>query len=146
MNAHASINRIFRLIWNEALNAWIPVSEIIRGRGKRSGRRAAALAALPMALGLGAAMAAHGAGVAPAATSSVPSATQLPTGGAVIAGSASIVPGSVPGTAVLNINQSSQRAIIDWNTFNLGSAAQVNFNQVNSSAATLNRVLDSNAS
>ena len=160
MNAHASINRIFRLIWNEALGAWVPVSEISRGRGKRSGRAAAVLAPLLASLSLSVpahagapavgkptAVVAPTAAVAPAA--GVPTAvvaplpTQLPTGGTVVAGSASISPGS---TAVLNIDQTSQRAVIDWNTFNVGSAAQVNFEQPNSNSATLNEVLDSNPS
>jgi filamentous hemagglutinin family protein len=144
MNAHASINRIFRVIWNEALGSWLPVSEISRSRGNRSGRAAAVRAPLAAALALVLGVPAQAAGVA--SGSAVPSPNQLPTGGTVVAGSATIAPGTAPGTSVLNIDQSSQRAVIDWNTFNLGSAAQVNFEQVNSSAATLNRVLDSNAS
>ena len=41
---------------------------------------------------------------------------------------------------VLNINQSSQRAVINWNSFNVGSKATVNFNQPSATASTLNRV------
>jgi filamentous hemagglutinin family protein len=180
MNAHASINRIFRVIWSEALGAWIPVSEISRSRGKGGRRSAAVLAPLAAALLLGSP--AHAARFVlgtepmpvPAAktpqprlpiaravtvarapvptlptlrvTSAEPAANQLPTGGNVVAGSATIVTGSTPGVAVLDVDQSTQRAVIDWKTFNLGSAAQVNFNQPGSSSATLNRVLDSNAS
>ena len=33
------MNRIFRLIWNESLNAYVPAAETARGRGKRSTRR-----------------------------------------------------------------------------------------------------------
>ena len=68
--------------------------------------------------------------------------TQLPTGGKVVAGQASLVQSG----AALNVNQTSQRAAVDWNTFNVGKDAQVNFNQPSSSAVTLNRVLDTNAS
>ena len=50
MNKHGSINRIFRLIFNEALGAWIPVAETARGRGKRSRRAATLLAPLIAAL------------------------------------------------------------------------------------------------
>jgi filamentous hemagglutinin family protein len=180
MNAHASINRMFRVIWNEAMGSWIPVSEIARSRGKRSGRSAAVLAPLAAALLL--ASPAHaarpGLGTEPTPTATVkipvprlasprvataapapvatlptarvtttePAPGQLPTGGNVVAGAASIAAGSAPGVAVLDVDQSTQRAVIDWSTFNLGSAAQVIFNQPGSSSATLNRVLDTNAS
>lgn len=40
----------------------------------------------------------------------------------------------------MNINQSSQRAVINWSSFDVGSKATVNFNQPNSQAATLNYV------
>ena len=46
----------------------------------------------------------------------------------------------------LNINQSSQQAIISWNSFNVGSAAKVNFNQPSASATALNKIFDSNPS
>ena len=62
--------------------------------------------------------------------------TTLPTGGTVTSGSAAIAQTG----NTLNINQSSQQAIINWSTFNVGSSATVNFNQPNSSSSTLNRV------
>ncbi len=70
------------------------------------------------------------------------SATQLPQGGKVAAGTASI---SQSGNN-LHINQSSNRAVLDWNSFNVGAKAQVNFAQPSASAVTLNRVLDTQAS
>ncbi len=79
-------------------------------------------------------------GLAQAQTAPAPA--QLPQGGKVVAGSASI---SSSGNT-LTVQQSSQRAAVDWNTFNVGSGAQVNFNQPNAAAVTLNRVLDSNPS
>jgi fibronectin-binding autotransporter adhesin len=93
-------------------------------------------------------------GVSPSAVRApnavVPSNTapnQLPTGGKVVAGQATLVPGGNPSdSAVLNVDQTTQRAVINWNTFNLGSAAEVNFNQPGAASATLNRVLDSNPS
>ncbi len=71
-----------------------------------------------------------------------PPPTQLPQSGKVAAGSASI---SSAGST-LTVQQNSARAIIDWKSFNLGSQAQVNFNQPSAAALTLNRVLDSNPS
>ena len=67
---------------------------------------------------------------------------QLPTGGKVVSGTTSIQ--SVGN--VMNINQSSQRSAINWNTFNVGSGAKVNFIQPSASSVTLNRVLDTNGS
>src|ERR1700761_4458887 len=134
MSSHASMNRIFRLVWNEVLGVWVAVAENARGRGKRSVRATALLAPLLAALGLS--MQAHAGSPGP-----IPAPTQLPTGGAVAAGSANIQAGA-NGGAVLDVDQTSQRAVINWNTFNVGSAATVNFNQPNANSTTLNRVLD----
>ena len=60
----------------------------------------------------------------------------LPTGGVLAAGAANIAQSG----NTLNIQQSSQNAVINWNSFNVGSQAQVNFIQPNAQAATLNRV------
>ena len=152
MNKHGSLNRVFRLIFNEALGAWIPVAETARARGKRS-RRAAALlmspliAALSPSLPLEAAgLPAPGSQVTAVASPAPPTPTTLPTGGTVVAGSATLTKTGTPGSAVLDVDQTSQRAIIDWNTFNVGSAAQVNFVQPNAGAATLNEVMSANPS
>ena len=65
-----------------------------------------------------------------------PAADALPTGGQVAAGQATI---SQAGNS-MNINQTSQRAVVNWNSFDVGSNATVNFNQPNANSATLNRV------
>lgn len=44
------------------------------------------------------------------------------------------------------INQSTDQGIINWGTFNIGSAASVRFNQPNASASTLNRVVGNEVS
>jgi len=75
------------------------------------------------------------------------SATALPTNGQVAAGSAAIVQDNTNASApVLNVNQTSQRAVVNWNTFDVGSAATVNFNQANAQSSTLNRVSSPDAS
>ncbi len=71
-----------------------------------------------------------------------PALAQSPTGGSVVTGTASI---SQAGS-VTNINQSSQKAIINWQGFSVGAQNTVNFNQPNSSAATLNRVIGNETS
>jgi filamentous hemagglutinin family protein len=59
-----------------------------------------------------------------------------PTGGTVVEGSAGI---SQVGTTT-NINQSSNKAIINWQGFSIAPRETVNFNQPSSASATLNRV------
>jgi filamentous hemagglutinin family protein len=70
-----------------------------------------------------------------------PANLQLPSGGQVVAGSASI---SQSGAA-LTVQQNSQRAALDWQTFNIGSQASVHFEQPVGGVA-LNRIADTNAS
>ncbi|MDR3522464.1 MAG: filamentous hemagglutinin N-terminal domain-containing protein, partial [Acidocella sp.] len=60
-----------------------------------------------------------------------------PTGGVVAGGSASIT--QAPN--LTTIDQTSQKTIIDWQTFNVGSAATVDFVQPSSNAVALNRVI-----
>ncbi len=61
----------------------------------------------------------------------------LPTGGQVVQGSASIAQSG----AQMDINQSSQRAVINWQGFDVGANAKVHIVQPNESAALLNRVV-----
>ena len=60
----------------------------------------------------------------------------LPTGAAVAAGSATIASN---GTAT-TISQSSQNAVINWQSFSVGAGNTVAFNLANAGGATLNRV------
>ncbi|MDD2860826.1 MAG: filamentous hemagglutinin N-terminal domain-containing protein, partial [Acidiphilium sp.] len=65
-----------------------------------------------------------------------------PQGGQVVGGQASITqaPGSV------TIHQSSARAAINWQSFNVGAGAKVTFDQPNAQAIALNRVISNNPS
>ena len=47
MNRHATLNRFYRLVWNDRLATYVAVAETAKGRGKRS-VRAGALAAVFM--------------------------------------------------------------------------------------------------
>ena len=64
----------------------------------------------------------------------------LPTGGQVVAGSATLTNGA----SAVTVDQSSARAIVDWQTFSIGAGGKVNFN--NGTGATLNRVTGGNLS
>lgn len=61
---------------------------------------------------------------------------QLPSNGVVAAGQAAI---AQQGNQ-MTVNQSSQSAVIDWQSFNIGADAGVTFAQPNANAVALNRV------
>lgn len=122
MNRHASMNRIYRLIWNEAVGAYVPAAETARGRGKRTGR---ALSAAVLAL-----------------SATVTHAGPNPTGGLVTSGNGTI---TQSGSTTI-IQQSSQNLSLSWQTFNIAPQQTVDFVQPNSTAIAVNRVLGTNGS
>jgi filamentous hemagglutinin family protein len=69
-------------------------------------------------------------------------ANTTPQGGQVVGGQASIA--QAPGA--VTITQSSARTAINWQSFNVGSAATVMFKQPNAQAIALNRVISNNPS
>ena len=129
------MNHIYRLVWNAITACWVAVCETAKGRGKGSLKGAvkrgsvnAATAASLLAV------------LTPLAQAQL-TANTLPTGSQVVQGSASVsAPAVIAGRNTLNINQQSQQAILNWNTFNIGSNGTVNFQQPNASAVALNRV------
>jgi filamentous hemagglutinin family protein len=65
-----------------------------------------------------------------------------PVGGQVDSGNASINQSGL----ITTINQTSQHANINWNSFNVGENETVNFVQPNSNSSTLNQIHDANPS
>ncbi|WP_162140552.1 filamentous hemagglutinin N-terminal domain-containing protein, partial [Elioraea tepidiphila] len=76
------------------------------------------------------------AGAAAAALAAAPALAQAPQGGTVAHGSAAISATA----AETRVHQSSNRAIIDWRSFDVGRDHRVAFDQPGAQAATLNRV------
>ncbi len=124
-----SLNRIYRLVWNESTGGYVAVAESARGRGKRGTVVAGALAAALAAL-------------APAALAAGPGAQALPQGGQVVSGQAALQESG----SRLDITQGSPRAAINWQQFNIGSAAQVHIQQPDASSVLLNRVVGADPS
>ncbi len=117
------MNKTYHSIWNEALGAWIAVSEIANGRGKRSSNRRKVLATGLLLC--------------------APSVWALPTGEQLVSGQATV---SNPNAGQMQINQSSQNAIINWQGFSINPNEAVNIQQPNAQAALLNRVVGADAS
>lgn len=70
------------------------------------------------------------------------SALAMPQGGVVSAGSAIITQGA----GLTTIRQGTDRASIDWGSFNVGAGERVDFKQPCANAITLNRIHDQNPS
>ena len=62
----------------------------------------------------------------------------LPTGGNIVSGNITI---STPEVGKMDVNQTSNQGIINWDTFNVGSSAAVHFNQPGIKSSVLNNVL-----
>src|SRR3954447_9470376 len=78
-----------------------------------------------------------------AALAAAHATAQVPTGGAVTAGSATI---SQPTAGSQLIDQSTGRAVIDWQSFSIGRGSSVTFRQPDAASVTLNRVVGGDAS
>ena len=130
---HANLNRRYRLVWNRVRQCWSVAPEIASGQGKAAAGASEPVQAdciLPLrelVVAIGCAF-------------SLPAlaldAGALPTGGTVVAGQASL---SQSGST-LTVNQSTDRAILEWQSFNIGKDAAVHFNQNSASSVALNRV------
>ena len=133
------MNHIYRIVWNTATACYQAVSESATGQGKGQGKSTvvqgtASCTANDWALtatAIGAAL----------CMLSLPSFAG-PAGGQVTAGSATI---TQAGSAT-TINQTSNRAAIDWTKFSVGANESVRFNQPSASALTLNRVTGTESS
>lgn len=117
------MNKVHRIVWSASRGAYVAVAEIVRSRSKSASGVCGALL-FGVLLSTGAEAQTNAAGA-------------LPSGGQVTAGQAVIATQG----SVMNVNQSSQRAAIHWQSFNIGRDATVNFQQPDASAVTLNRVV-----
>ena len=131
------MNRIFSVIWNHSLSAWVVASEHACRHGKRTSvgavqtpEQKGPLRALAVAIVLI---------LAPVGAF----AADLPTGGHVVLGSGQIL---TPDQQQMIINQSSNKLAIDWQSFNIGADKKVTFVQPGKDSVALNRVVGNDGS
>jgi filamentous hemagglutinin family protein len=116
MKHHGSMNRLYRLVWSRARNAWVAVAETARGPGKESGRKLIAAA-----LSLSAAF-----------------VQAAPMGGELASGTGSI---AQSGSTTI-VTQSSPNLSLTWKSFNIAPQETVSFRQPSASAIAVNRIFD----
>ena len=133
MHSHSSMNHPCDPARNKRPEGSVADPGTVRGKGKRPWRwaavgvQAAAVAALIWAASVQA---------------EPPAPTALPTGGQVAPWQATI---NQAGSR-MTIDQTTQKAVLNWQTFNIGQNAEVRFNQPGTSSVALNRVLSSDPS
>ena len=129
MKRHASMNRIFRLVWNQTLGIWVPVAENVKGRGKSiSGRK---LIAAALALSGGAFLSPFAMAGPVVAAPIVPDGrtqTHLAVNGAV--------------TAITTQTVSGANAFNSFSRFNVGNGQTVNLLLPGGTSNLLNLVRD----
>jgi len=127
------MNKVHRIIWNEALQMWTAVAENAKGHSKSSRSIASAKRRLTLAA-LVAGMVTGSAGLQ--------MAHAAPVGGQLASGLGSI---TQSGNAT-TINQSTQNLSLNWKSFNVGASETVNFVQPSATAIAVNRIFDTNGS
>ena len=126
------MNHIYRLCWNRTLRAWVPASELAKGKGAGTdrGRPAARLPLMLSLLSVSLGM------------SGLAWAGNTPTGGQIVSGSGQITQSG----NVTTIRQNSQTLSLNWQSFDVGANQTVEFVQPGSSSIAVNRILGNTAS
>ena len=128
------MNHIYKTVFNASLGTWIAVSDLARGKHKTSTTKQKSFnycTKIAKTILLPPLFAFHS------------NAYALPTGNQLNAGQATV---TTPTATQLQINQSSDKAVINWQTFSVGQNEAVHIQQPNQHSALLNRVVGQNAS
>lgn len=116
------MNKVYKIVWNASHQVWVVVSELAKGKVKSASKTlttGAAIILLPVQFAVAA-----------------PGIRDLPSLNNIASGSATLT----TTTGNLTVDQSSSKLIANWNSFNVGSAAKVTFNQPDASSIALNRI------
>ena len=124
------MNHIYKSIWNASLGTWIAVSEFAKGKSKKSSVQTNKTKIAPTLLATG--LVAFSANL-----------YALPTGNELVAGQATV---ATPTATQMQINQSTDRAVINWQGFLVGQNEAVHIQQPHQQSALLNRVVGQDAS
>ncbi len=137
MKEHAGLNRFYRHVWCYATQTWLVAPETARRsrKGGSTSRTADAVVGTLASFALSGILDLTHAQQAPPVA-------QLPMAGVVSRGNATISQSSTATSAAMTVLQSTERAVINWSSFNIGANARVNFVQPDRNSVTLNKVVD----
>ena len=120
------MNKTYQLIWNAVQQAWVVTSELGKARKKaKTTKIATAIITLLGAVSLNSTL-----------VHADPAPRALPSLNNIAAGTATLA----TATGSLTVNQTSDKLIANWNSFDVGVNSKVTFIQPNTSSIALNRV------
>ena len=138
MSSRASLNHVYRTVWNESLGAMVAVAEIDSGRGRSGG---ASLGSTHQGPRIFIHLSALALGVALAWGAMTGNAFANPTGGVAVAGQATMV---TTGNQLLVTTQNgvgTNHSAINWQSFSIPSGNTTYFQQPNTASTVINRVV-----
>ncbi|PIQ52062.1 MAG: hypothetical protein COW02_11510, partial [Comamonadaceae bacterium CG12_big_fil_rev_8_21_14_0_65_59_15] len=142
MRSHASLNHIYRSVWNQALGAMVAVAEICpahAGTGAASGSVASASWPMDGFESLRLKTLASAVALVWTATCSVAFAN--PTGGVTVAGQASMVSQGNKLTVTTQNAPGANHSAINWQSFSIPQGNSTYFAQPNAASTVINRVV-----
>lgn len=139
MSTRASLNHVYRTVWNESLGAMVAVAEIDSGRGRSSGASRGSAHQTPSSILIH--LSALALGVALAWGAMTGCAFANPTGGVAVAGQATMV---TTGNRLLVTTQNAagtNHSAINWQSFSIPTGNTTYFQQPNATSTVINRVV-----
>jgi filamentous hemagglutinin family protein len=142
MSGQASLNHVYRTIWNQALGAMVAVAEIASSAGRRSGGAARSTSARLVIDDAAQPLRAISLSILVALMVSPALAQTLPSGGVAVHGGAAFNTTQPNRLTVTTTNGAgSNHSAINWNSFSIGSGNTTNFVQPNAGSLSINRVV-----
>ena len=141
MSSRASLNHIYRTVWNQALGAMVAVAEITSGRGRStgsSGRSRDRLQAHPLTI---ASLGVLSLGIAIGWGAVSPNASANPVGGAAIVGQAVMVSQGSKLTVTTQNGAGASHSAINWQSFSIPAGNTTYFQQPTAASTVINRVV-----
>ncbi len=146
MSSRASLNHVYRTVWNEALGAMVAIAEIgsahqgtssasASASSQAQGRSGHAQALLPLLgpLAIGVAL----------AWGAPQPAHANPTGGVAVVGQATVTTQGKQLTVTTQNGAGTNFSAIDWQTFSVGAGETTRIQQPNAGSLSINRVVTS---
>lgn len=139
MTGRASLNHVFRTVWNHALGVMVAVSEIGTVRGKTVSQQTATAPRSAAVAGFRLKTSSALVAIAWAATSSI--ATANPAGGVAVVGSMTTATQGNQMTVTTQNGAGTNYSAINWQSFSVPQGSSTYFQQPSSSSAVINRVV-----